>query len=79
MQTDNNPWTQDYDEVYNPHVHRKRPFNKERYCRKNKLTGGKYGEHQYNNGRCKLCSKIDPQRKRKVFEEIKNDRSSIKA
>jgi hypothetical protein len=35
-------------------------FNKEKFCKKNKLGGGQYGPHTYVNGGCTLCSKIDP-------------------
>jgi hypothetical protein len=40
--------------------HRVKRFNKERYCKKNKLGHGQYGEHYYVNDRCQYCNKIDP-------------------
>jgi len=47
-----------------PKFHKK--FNKEVYCKKNKISGNKYGPHIYINGYCKNCSKIDPQKKKKI-------------
>ena len=40
--------------------HRNKTFNKERFCKKNKLGGGQYGPHTYANGNCTMCNKIDP-------------------
>lgn len=43
-------------------VHRppKRKFNKNYVCKKNKLGGGRFGEHIYDIGKstCKLCGHI---------------------
>ena len=58
--------TFDYEEFDNPRPHRPK-LNKEKYCKKNKLRGGQYGSHLYNNGRCKNCDKIDPQLKKKNY------------
>ena len=40
-------------------------FNKEKFCKKNKLDNGKYGSHVYKDGNCVFCSKIDPKFKRR--------------
>lgn len=40
--------------------HRGKPFNKERFCKKNRIGNGQYGPHTYMNGNCTLCNKIDP-------------------
>ena len=57
----------DFDEDI-PHDRFKIKFNKEKYCKKNKIGSGKYGPHEYSNGRCSRCSKIDPQQKNKQFD-----------
>lgn len=44
-------------------------FNKERFCKKNRIGSGKYGPHQYDDGYCIRCGKIDPDKKRKRYGE----------
>ncbi|MDD4109958.1 MAG: hypothetical protein PHS54_00230 [Clostridia bacterium] len=56
--------------------HRVRHFNKERFCKKNKLGHGQYGPHIYENDRCKMCGKIDPKLKHINYEEIRNEQIS---
>lgn len=45
-------------------------FNKNKWCKKNKLGGGKFGPHQYNQdtNRCDLCNKKDPRVKFAPFK-----------
>lgn len=45
-----------------------RKINKERFCKRNKQNNGYYGSHIYENGKCKLCNKVDPQLKRRNYE-----------
>lgn len=64
-----NYWTiidQDDDDVCGFRAPR---FNKEKYCKKNKLGHGQFGPHIYVNDRCKFCNKIDPCRKRMNYGE----------
>jgi hypothetical protein len=51
-------------------------FNKEVSCKKNKLGGGRYGLHIYENGNCINCGKIDPRKKRRNYDEhaVRSDR-----
>jgi hypothetical protein len=46
-----------------------RKINKERFCKKNRIGSGKYGSHEYNEGHCIRCGKIDPIIKRKRYGE----------
>lgn len=61
-------WNEEYDVEERPN-YRGRPFNKEKFCKKNKIGNGQYGPHIYENGNCVLCGKIDPQLKFKPFKE----------
>lgn len=45
-------------------------FNKEKYCKKNKLNNGKYGPHVYKDSNCVFCSKKDPQLKRRDYGRV---------
>jgi hypothetical protein len=60
------------DDYEDSHQHRVRYFNKEKFCKKNKLGHGQYGPHIYVNDRCKFCNKIDPRVKHINYEELKN-------
>jgi hypothetical protein len=51
------------------HVHHS-SFNKERFCKRNKLGGGRYGPHIYKDGYCMFCNKTDPQLKRRDYGRI---------
>lgn len=46
-------------------THKKRKISKHRYCKKNKLGGGKFGPHLYEDGKkvCKLCGHIKKEEK----------------
>lgn len=50
---------------------RKSKFNKEFFCKKNKLlrkvNGSYYGPHTYVSGQCTGCGKIDPDTKHKFY------------
>jgi len=55
-----NNWHKLMDEGEGPR-HKSRRINKEVLCKKNKLGGGKYGHHVYNdtNEFCKLCGHLN--------------------
>lgn len=59
----------DSDEMEDSRVHRTKHFNKEKFCKKNKLGYGQYGPHEYVNDRCRFCNKIDPRVKHTNYEE----------
>ena len=66
----------DFEELEVPHHRRK--FNKEKFCKRNKLGHGQYGPHEYdaNTHLCIRCGKIDPVTKHKSYivddPDIKN-------
>lgn len=60
------------DDVDEVRVHHSRKFNKEKFCKKNRLGHGQYGPHIYINERCKFCNKIDPRVKHINYEELRN-------
>lgn len=50
----------DYDDAETRSV-RGSNFNKEKFCKRNKIRGGLFGPHEYNaSKRCIRCDKIDP-------------------
>ncbi len=53
-----NSWKYVDDEEIIHHTGRK--INKNKFCKKNKLGGGKYGSHIYEGTCCKFCGKINP-------------------
>ena len=57
-------------------MHHKRKFNKERFCKKNKIGNNRFGPHEYVDGNCNKCNKIDPKRKRNKFKENNNGNST---
>lgn len=52
-----------------------RRFNKEKFCKKNRIGNGQYGPHVYINDRCKFCKKIDPRIKHTNYGEKINEQS----
>ena len=72
----NNWKSEDFDENVGPrYVGRK--INKEKFCKRNKLhnSGNKnhYGPHEYKDGHCIRCNKIDPQIKFKRYGNNSED------
>lgn len=61
----------DYDGEFKPR-HTGRKINKNKFCKKNKHGGGKYGPHIYDGKFCKFCGKINPATKNRpnIFKEI---------
>lgn len=53
--------------------HRTSRFNKEKFCKKNKIGSGKYGSHVYVNNYCKFCSKKSPSLKYLNINEEKTN------
>ncbi len=70
-----NDW--DYEETEERHRGGPR-FNKEKFCKKNRLENGQYGFHSYERDRCVFCNKIDPHLKLKYTrnEESNNEHIS---
>ncbi len=54
----------DYDSEPRVH-HTGRKINKNKFCKKNKLGGGRYGPHIYEGKFCKFCGKINPATKQR--------------
>ena len=62
---------EEYFDEEEPHfTHKKKKISKHRYCKKNKLGGGRYGPHQYEEGKtvCKLCGHIKKEGKNIDYE-----------
>lgn len=66
----NNEQGEEWDE---PHGHRVKHVNKERFCKKNRLGHGQYGPHVYVNDRCQYCNKIDPRVKHRSNGDLNNE------
>ena len=70
-----NDWKQ-YLEDGEARKHKARKINKEVLCKKNKLGGGRFGHHKYDetNEVCTLCGHINKAQKSKIDYEtfVKN-------
>jgi hypothetical protein len=50
-----------------------RRFNKEKFCKKNRIGHGQYGSHIYVDDHCKFCKKIDPRIKHTNYGDKVNE------